>query len=108
MPASGVLTIELPPPPPSRRALWVAVTITAVGVAMLLALARALMRGGPRRAPAATRVPSDRLRRQLDALDAAFARHPDPTDEARDAYQAHRRAIESQLAAALAREKRRV
>ncbi|HUF27188.1 MAG TPA: hypothetical protein VMM18_09440 [Gemmatimonadaceae bacterium] len=41
LPSSGVMTLDLAPPPTSTRSLQIALTMTIVGAVMLLALARA-------------------------------------------------------------------
>jgi hypothetical protein len=109
VPASGVLTLTTPAPPPSPRAMYIAVTVTAIGVVMLLVLARTLSGGGAlaRRSSVQPFASSDRLGRQIAALDAAFARLPAPTGEARTAYEEQRADLVAQRDAALARESRR-
>lgn len=106
VPANGVLVIDAPIPPPDSRALPIAITVTAVGVVMLLVLARSFNRRGtaPARDGATMRIDSAVLERRIAALDAAFARLPSPTDEARAAYQAQRAALVAERDAALARE----
>ena len=106
LPASAVLTIDAPVPPAESRVLPVALTVTAIGVVMLVVLARSFARRSPGtpRTAAGQRLSSVVLAQRLAALDAAFARLPSPTDEARDAYQAQRAAIAAEHDAALARE----
>jgi hypothetical protein len=108
VPASAVLVIDAPLPPPDSRALPIAITVIAVGVVMLLVLARSFNRRGsaPARGGATMRVDSAVLEQRIAALDAAFARLPLPTDEAREAYQAQRAALVAEREAALAREGR--
>lgn len=104
VPGNGVLAVEMPPPPPSSRAIYIAVTVISVGVLMLLVLARAFARRGAPRPRGGIALPSATLEQRIAALDAAFARFPEPSDEAREAYGAQRAALVEARDAALARE----
>jgi hypothetical protein len=90
--------------------------ILVVGVviagAMLATLVVALRRRAPspRPAPAAVTaraLPSQRLLREIAALDAAFERAPSPDSSARAEYVSRRAALKAQLAEALAAERQR-
>ena len=50
VPASAVLPIEAPMPPPDSRALPIAITVIAIGVVMLIVLARSFTRLAPKSA----------------------------------------------------------
>ena len=104
-PASGVLAIDVPRVAGARMrqlALWA--LVGALGVAMLLSLARAFTRrpsGAPRRAPRSATSP-ERLARQIADLDTTFERQSAPTEEARAAYQARRAELKAELTTLLA------
>jgi hypothetical protein len=105
-PAAGVLTVDVPGVQGARtRRVAVWALVGALGVGMLLSLARAFARrpAGPAapRAPRGAPTP-ERLARQIADLDAAFERQAAPSDEARGAYQARRNELKAELTALLA------
>ena len=86
---------------------------TGVAIALLAAMAISLVfaarRSVPRRAVVndpPVEAPSRALVRAIAELDAEFERHPEHDDTAREAYQAKRASLKSQLAALLAAERR--
>ena len=103
-PANGVATITLPEAKGTSRALWIVLVALAVGVAMLIGLARAFTRRS-----SVTMVPRlgeddpDVLARQIAALDASFEAGGDPDAAARAAYDERRGRLKERLTDALAR-----
>ncbi|MBV9879107.1 MAG: hypothetical protein JO180_01360 [Gemmatirosa sp.] len=101
------LVVDLPAPTPSWIRWIVPGVLGLVGLAMVATLAR------PRRrlaasvpaASAPTGPPDDaeRLARAIAALDDEFERDPDPSDDARARYDARRRSLKGEFAAAMGR-----
>ncbi len=106
VPASGVLEMDLPGSGQSQKTRIVYSLIGAIGLAMLLSLARAFgRRTMPRTAGALSAAAADReaerLARQIADLDAKFERAREPDDTARLAYQAERTRLKDALTTAL-------
>ena len=105
VPANGVVRVAVPRVAPVGRGRYIAVVALALGAAMLVVLARAVMRrGGHRRdvpeVPEWANDP-DRLARRIAALDADFERIAEPSAEARETYEIKRAELKARLAAAL-------
>jgi hypothetical protein len=104
-PAASVLRIDVPAPPPDRRALYVTAILIAIGLLMLLALGRSVRR------PAAVALgwngeqgpTPEELARRIAALDAQFQRRRAPTVEERQEYERRRGGLKAQLTDAMAR-----
>jgi hypothetical protein len=104
-PPAGVLTIDVPSAPGARtRQIALYALLGAVGIAMLLTLARAFARRPASARPRAPRnAPTpERVARQIADLDTAFERQRAPSDEARAEYQARRAALKAELTNLLA------
>lgn len=106
VPANGVVRIDVPRGAPLGRGRYIAVVALALGAAMLVVLARAVMRRGNQRR-AVQEIPEwandpDRLARRIAALDAEFERVSNPSPEARETYDIKRAALKARLADALA------
>ena len=103
-PANGVATIDVGGARSGSRALYIMLLALAVGVAMLIGLARAFTRRS-----SATVVPRlgdddpDVLARQIAALDSSFEADAAPDDAARAAYEDRRARLKERLTDALAR-----
>jgi hypothetical protein len=113
----GTVTIELPLAKSPGRFLYVASILVALGLIVLLVLSRVMqqranrgqgepMTPGRLRAAAMAATPEvplhDRLAREIAALDATYARHVEPSESVRAAYEARRRELKDALADALA------
>lgn len=107
VPASGVLEMGLPGSGQAQKTRIVVALIAAIGLAMLLSLARAFgrrtsVRGGTvAESAAAADREAERLARQIADLDAKFERARDPGDAERAAYEAERTRLKSALTTAL-------
>jgi hypothetical protein len=107
----AVVNLVLPSGPSVGRNLYIAALLGTIGVLMLLILLRAMQRrqpityGGPIITTArAVEAPlADRLAREIADLDATFARHENPNDALRNAYNARRAELKDALAAESAR-----
>jgi len=105
VPANGVVRVDVPRGSPLGRGRYIAIVLLALGAAMLVVLARAVMRrGGPRREVQA--IPEwandpERLARRIAALDAEFEKVEQPTAEARETYDIKRAELKARLAEAL-------
>jgi hypothetical protein len=107
--ASAVMRIDMPRVIGAERER----VYLGVGIALVAAMAVSLMfaarRSVPRRVVARAQpveLPSRALARAIAALDAEFERDAPRDDAARDAYNAKRASLKSELAAALAAERR--
>jgi len=106
VPASGVLELDLPGSGQSQKSRIVFSLVAAIGLAMLVSLARAF---GRRRVPrtssamsaAAADREAERMARQIADLDAKFERAREPDDAARLEYQAERTRLKNALTSAL-------
>lgn len=109
--AGAAVRIAMPAIASSRRGVYVAVVLIAIGAVMLIALARAFSRRAGRLRVETVSGPrlrsADALAREIAALDAEFEREPPADREMRDAYAARRAALKEALARALAAEGRR-
>ncbi len=106
VPASGVLEMDLPGSGQAQKTRIVISLVAAIGLAMLVSLARAFgRRRVPRTAGVASVASSDReaekLARKIADLDARFERVREPGDEARAEYDAERGRLKSELTSAL-------
>ena len=105
VPANGVVRVDVPRGSPLARGRYIMVVALALCAAMLVVLARAVMRrSGPRREVQA--IPQwandpQRLARRIAALDADFERIDQPTAEARETYEIKRAELKSRLAEAM-------
>jgi len=105
VPANGVVRVDVPRGSPLARGRYIMIVALALGAAMLVVLARAVMRrGGPRREVQA--IPEwandpERLARRIAALDAEFEKVVQPSDEARETYEIKRAELKARLAEAL-------
>ena len=105
VPANGVVRVDVPRGSPLARGRYITIVALALGAAMLVVLARAVMRrGGPRRQVQA--IPEwandpERLARRIAALDAEFEKVEQPTAEARETYDIKRAELKARLAEAL-------
>jgi hypothetical protein len=105
VPANGVVRVDVPRGAPVSRGRFITIVALALLAAMLVVLARSVMRrGGTRREPPA--VPEwandpDRLARRIAALDADFERIEEPSAEARETYDIKRAELKARLAEAL-------
>jgi hypothetical protein len=97
--ASTVIDVAPPPLTADTRSLYFAILVSAVGVAMLIALGR----GFGRRAPVVLAARPlgdpgvDRLAGAIADLDDGFARRPTPSESDRAAYAARRAALKAEL-----------
>jgi len=106
VPASGVLEMDLPGSGQSQKTRIVFSLVAAIGLAMLVSLARAFGRRAVPRTPsalsaAASDREAERLARQIADLDAKFERAREPDDTARLAYQGERMRLKDALTSAL-------
>ena len=104
----STIIVDLPAGPSIGRNLYIATLLGGIGVIMLLILLRAMQRRRPVTygMPAPTRVEAplaDRLAREIADLDATFARHENPGDSLRAAYDERRAELKDALAAEIAR-----
>ena len=105
----AAINIVLPSGPSVGRNLYIATLLGTIGVIMLLILLRAMQRRRPvtygvSLHPSAPEAPSaDRLAREIADLDATFARHANPSDALRAAYDERRAELKDALAAEFAR-----
>jgi hypothetical protein len=106
VPASGVLEMDLPGSGQAQKTRIVIALVAAIGLAMLVSLARAFGRrttagsGAVSSAAAADRK-AEKLARQIADLDARFERVREPTDVARTEYNAERARLKAELTSAL-------
>ena len=101
---SGIVTVTLPEKSETSRAFYILLIALAVGVAMLIGLARAFTRRST--ATVRPRLGADEpdvLARQIAALDAAFEGEGAASEEARAAYTERRARLKERLSDALAR-----
>lgn len=106
VPASGVLEMDLPGSGQAQKTRVVISLLAAIGLAMLVSLARAFGRRTSPRTPglasaAAADREAERLARQIADLDAKFERARDPGDPERAAYVAERSRLKDALTTAL-------
>ena len=106
VPASGVLEMDLPGSGQSQKTRIVFSLVAAIGLAMLVSLARAFgRRTVPRTSSALSAAAADReaerLARQIADLDAKFERAREPDDAARLAYQGERTRLKDALTSSL-------
>jgi hypothetical protein len=104
VPQGAVATVTVPAGGVSMRTVYVVGIVGIIGLALLLGLARAVVRPGVPtfRAGAATVDPAERVATEIAALDARFERKSAPTDVERAAWQAERAALKAQLGDILA------
>ena len=106
VPAIGVMELDLPGSGQAQKTRIVISLVAAIGLAMLVSLARAF---GRRTAPAGSGVSAaaaadrlaERLARQIADLDAKFERAREPAASERAAYETERARLKSELTAAL-------
>jgi hypothetical protein len=106
VPASGVLELDLPGSGQAQKTRVVISLLAAIGLAMLVSLARAFGRRTSPRSPglasaAAADREAERLARQIADLDAKFERARDPGEPERAAYAAERSRLKDALTTAL-------
>ena len=106
VPANGVLEMDLPGSGQAQKTRIVISLVAAIGLAMLVSLARAFSRRkvptGPGMASAvAADRQAERLARQIADLDARFERAREPDDAARATYARERADLKSALTSAL-------
>lgn len=98
VPGSALAQVDVAAPPAVSRRGYLAALAAVIGAAMLAALFRALTARRPRPAAAAPMPTTERLAREIAALDAAFERD----GAGRAQYEARRAELKAQLSAALA------
>lgn len=105
VPAGNVVTVEMPPIALDQRQLYVAGILLAVGVVMLLSLARSFQRRAPQVAVPGSEIfePPEKLAQRIVELDRRFQRRRAPGEAERAAYEAERAALKDRLTEALAR-----
>jgi hypothetical protein len=104
------LVIELPSTGTPGRNLYIAGLLVAVGFLMMLALTRSMQKAANKRGnvtptlrPQEPTIPlGDRLAQEIAALDATYARHENPSDMVKAAYEGRRAELKAALAQALA------
>lgn len=106
VPATGVLELDLPGSGQAQKTRIVISLVAAIGLAMLVSLARAFgRRTTPRVASVTSAAAADRLAerlaRQIADLDAKFERVREPTADARASYDAERARLKAELTTAL-------
>ncbi len=86
-----------------QRSLYVAAVLLAIGMVMLLSLARSFQRrtAGARAAGVPVEETPDRLAQRIVELDARFQRRRDPTDAERATYEEARQDLKNRLTDAL-------
>jgi len=107
VPHTAVVRIVVPAAPATGRTLWLAAVGTAIGAAMLVALARAMTRKPARAALATAPLESEQVLAEIATLDDAFDRVPRDDEASRADYEARRATLKDRLARALAEERRR-
>ena len=111
VPVDASYRVDVPSFAGPERTTVILIVGVLVAVGMLASLAVAMRRRAPatRSAPIAVTVadrPSERLLREIVALDDAFERAPDRSSAGRAEYESRRAALKAQLAEALAGERR--
>ncbi|WP_396213097.1 hypothetical protein [Gemmatimonas sp.] len=104
------LVIELPSTGTPGRNLYIAGLLVAVGFLMMLALTRSMQKAANQRGnvaptlrPQEPTIPlGERLAQEIAALDATYARHENPSDMVKAAYEGRRAELKAALAQALA------
>ncbi len=102
-PAGGVVTVSLAAVAFDNRSLYVAAVLLAVGMVMLLALARSFQRrtASARAVGVPVEETPDRLAQRIVELDSRFQRRRAPTDAERAAYEQERQELKGRLTDAL-------
>ena len=105
VPPSAVMRITLPAPPVNTRRAYVTAILVAIGLLMLLALARSVRRPpSPALGWNGAEGPSpEELARRIATLDAAFQKRRAPSVEERQEYERQRGGLKAQLTDALQR-----
>jgi hypothetical protein len=98
-----VIEVTMPGAQEGRRSIRLALVVTAVGAAMLLGLGMAFMRRGPQAFAKRRTTDPESLAVEIAALDEAYARIAQPTEEQKGEHYLKRAQLKGRLSAALAK-----
>jgi hypothetical protein len=99
----ALIEVTMPGAQDGARSVRVALVVTAVGSVMLLGLGLAFMRRGPQAFATRRRTDAESLALEIAALDEAYARIAEPTEEQRGEHYLKRAQLKGRLSAALAK-----
>lgn len=99
----AVVEVTMPGAQEGTRSIRVALVVTAVGAAMLLGLGMAFMRRGPQAFAKRRTTDPETLALEIAALDEAYARIAEPTEQQKGEHYLQRAQLKGRLSAALAK-----
>lgn len=99
----AVIEVTMPGAQEGTRSIRLALVVTAVGAAMLLGLGMAFMRRGPQAFAKRRTTDPESLALEIAALDEAYARIAEPTEEQKGEHYLKRAQLKGRLSAALAK-----
>jgi len=99
----AVIEVTMPGAQEGTRSIRVALVVTAVGAAMLLGLGMAFMRRGPQAFAKRRTADPETLALEIAALDEAYARIAEPTEQQKGEHYLQRAHLKGRLSSALAK-----
>jgi hypothetical protein len=99
----AVIEVTMPGAQEGTRSIRLALIVTAVGAAMLLGLGMAFVRRGPQAFAKRRTTDPESLALEIAALDEAYARIAEPTEEQKGEHYLKRAQLKGRLSAALAK-----